>query len=160
MDAPVPTAHARLHLRASSAEPTRLLSALGEYVEKSGLEPALLQLVWVRASQVNGCAYCLQLHTAEAIAAGERTERLFQLEAWAESPVFTERERAALAWTDAVTLVSQTHVPDAVFERARKVFSEKELVDLTWAVGEINLWNRLMVSFRTPPPIPQKPAAP
>ncbi len=121
------------------------------YVHGAGLEPALLELVKVRASQINGCAYCLDMHTKDARAGGEKEQRLYAVAAWHEAPFFTERERAALAWTEAVTLVGGTHVPDEAYEAARKQFKEKELVDLTLAIVAINGWNRLAVAFRTVP---------
>lgn len=114
----------------------------------SGLEPSLLHLIEMRASQINGCAYCLDMHSKDARALGETEQRLYGLDAWREAPYYTDRERAALAWTEAVTLVSQTHVPDEVYEEARKQFSEAELVNLTLAVAQINTWNRLSISFR------------
>lgn len=122
---------------------------LETYVHGAGLEPALLELVKVRASQINGCAWCLDMHTKDARARGETEQRLYAVAAWQEAPFFTERERAALAWTEAVTLISGTHVPDEAFDAARKQFGEKELVDLTLAVIAINGWNRLNVAFRT-----------
>src|SRR5207253_11070960 len=106
------------------------LHRLHEHVKASGLEPALLELVKMRASQINGCAYCLDMHSKDARAAGEMEQRLYALNAWREAPFYSERERAALAWTEAVTLVSQDHVPDSVYQTARQQFSEKELVDL------------------------------
>ncbi len=121
-----------------------------DYVEQSGLELSLLDLVLTRASQLNHCAYCLDMHTKDALASGESEQRLHLLAAWEEASVFTERERAALAWTEAVTLVAQDHVPDAVYERVRPHFSERELLGLTMAIIEINCWNRVNVSFRTP----------
>ncbi len=121
------------------------------YVHGAGLEPALLELVRIRASQINGCAYCLDMHTKDARQRGEKEQRLYAVAAWHEAPFFTERERAALAWTEAVTLVSQTHVPDQAYEAARRHFGEKELVDLTLAIVAINGWNRLAVAFRTVP---------
>lgn len=127
------------------------MRGLGEYTSHSSLEPRLLELVKTRASQINGCAYCLDMHTKDALAMGESAQRLFTLSAWRETPFFSERERAALAWTEAVTLVGETHVPDDVYELARKCFSEKELVDLTLAVIAINGWNRFAISFRTVP---------
>ncbi len=132
---------------------SRAFSSLDTYLAQCGLESRLLQLVNLRASMLNGCAYCLQMHSHEAMELGERPERLFQLGAWGESPVFTAREKAALAWTDAVTHVSQDHVPDEVFTGARTQFSEKELVDLTWAIGAINGWNRMSIAFRGQPEI-------
>ncbi len=124
---------------------------LEEYVHASGLEPALVELVKVRASQLNGCAYCLDMHTKDARARGEKEQRLYAVAVWHEAPFFTERERAALAWTEAVTRVGETRVPDEVYEETRRHFSQKELVDLTLAVVAINGWNRLAVAFRTVP---------
>ena len=122
--------------------------AVERYVRECGLERGLLELVKLRASQINGCAYCVDMHTKDARANGETEQRLYAVVVWREAPFFTERERAALAWTEAVTLVSQEQVPDNVFEIARKEFSDKELVDLTMAVIAINGWNRLAISFR------------
>ncbi len=119
------------------------------YVDNSGLEPGLLELVKMRASQINGCAYCLDMHSKDARALGETEQRLYALSAWHEAPFYTDRERAALAWTEAVTLVSESHVPDNVYAEALKHFSEKELVDLTIAIIAINGWNRLAISFRS-----------
>jgi len=112
------------------------------------LEPALLNLIDIRASQINGCAYCLDMHTKDARAAGETEQRIYTLEAWRETPFFTDRERAALEWTEALTLVAETHVPDDVYERVKQQFKEDELVALTFAVMIINTWNRLNVSFK------------
>ena len=105
----------------------------------------------MRASQINGCAYCLDMHSKDARANGETEQRLYGLEAWRETPYYTEKERAALEWAESLTLVAQTHVPDEVYERARKEFSEQELVDLTYAVAAINVWNRLAISTRAVP---------
>src|SRR3712207_1424413 len=124
------------------------MMALETYVRQSGLEPSLLDLTKIRASQLNGCAFCIHMHTREARAKGESEERLYLLDAGRESPLYSERERAALAWTEAVTLVSQTHVPDDVFDEARRHFSEEELVKFTLAVATISGWNRLAISFR------------
>jgi AhpD family alkylhydroperoxidase len=134
---------------------SRAQSALDEYVRTCGLEAGLLELVKLRASMINGCSYCLQEHSLDALEGGEKVERLFQLEAWRESPVFTARERAALEWTDAVTLVHTSHVPEEIYLRARSEFSEKELVDLTWAIVAINGWNRMSITFRGQPEIPK-----
>jgi AhpD family alkylhydroperoxidase len=121
-------------------------------VERSGLERSLLELVKTRASQINGCAYCIDMHTKDARARGESEQRLYLLNAWRESgPFFSEREQAALAWTEAVTLVAEGHVPDAVYEEARRSFSDDELVNLTLAIAAINGWNRLNVALRTVP---------
>ena len=129
----------------------RAMLGLEAYVRGSGLEHGLLHLIKLRASQVNGCAYCIDMHWKDARAGGETEQRLYGLDAWRESPYYTDRERAALAWTESLTLVSQTHAPDEVFEQARAHFSEKELVDLTQAIGAINAWNRLAIGFRTEP---------
>jgi AhpD family alkylhydroperoxidase len=137
----------------SKASPAALkaMYALQVAVNASGLEPSLQELVKLRVSQINGCAFCIDMHFREAKAKGEKEERLYLLDAWRESPVYTDRERTALAWAEAVTLVSQTHVPDEVFVEARKHFDESELVNLTLAVVAINGWNRFSISFRAMP---------
>jgi AhpD family alkylhydroperoxidase len=112
------------------------------------LEHSLLRLIEIRASQINGCAYCLDMHTKDARAAGETEQRIYTLNAWRETPFFTDRERAALEWTEAVTLIAEKGVPDDVYERVKQQFNEEELVALTFAVVVINSWNRLNVSFR------------
>jgi len=122
-----------------------------KYLQKCGLEESLLNLVYLRASQINRCAYCLDMHWKDLRAAGEGEQRLYGLDAWEESPYYSDRERAALAWTEAVTNVREGHVPDEVYERARMSFSEKELADLTLAVTVINSWNRLNIAARTVP---------
>jgi AhpD family alkylhydroperoxidase len=132
---------------------------LEEYVRRSGLEPALLDLVKTRASQLNGCAYCIDMHTKDARARGESEQRLYELSAWRETPFFSPRERAALAWAEAVTLIADGHVPDDVYEEVRRSFSEKELVDLTLAIVAINGWNRLAISMRAVPGTYQPAAA-
>ncbi|MCC6483761.1 MAG: carboxymuconolactone decarboxylase family protein [Armatimonadetes bacterium] len=119
-----------------------------KYLHTTTLEPKLRELVKMRASQINGCAYCLDMHTKDAKELGETEQRMYCLPAWHECPFYTDRERAALAWTETVTLVSETGVPDEAFEKAREQFSERELVDLTLAITSINTWNRLSVSFR------------
>lgn len=133
--------------------------ALHRYVENSGLEHSLLELVKTRASQINGCAFCIDMHTKDARAAGETEQRLYALNAWRETDFYTDRERAALAWTESLTLISQTHAPDADYETARSEFSETELVNLTLAIITINGWNRLAIAFREEPgnyqPMPQ-----
>jgi AhpD family alkylhydroperoxidase len=125
------------------------LLGLNGYLAKSPLEENLIQLIDFRVSQINGCAYCLDMHSKDLRAGGETEQRIYLLAAWRESPFYTKRERAALAWSEAVTLVSETHVPDDVYEEARKEFSEAELIDLTLAVIMINGWNRLNIAFRT-----------
>ncbi len=129
----------------------KILLDLEHYLKNCGLEPSLLDLVKMRSSQINGCAYCIDMHSKDARAAGETEQRLYELDAWRETPFYSDRERAALAWTEAVTLVSQTHVPDDVYNEARAHFSEQELVNLTLAVATINVWNRLAISFRAVP---------
>ncbi len=122
------------------------------YVRKSShLEPSLLELIKMRASQINGCAYCIDMHSKDARAAGETEQRLYALNAWRETPFFTDRERAALAWTEAVTLVSDGHVPDEIYAEARERFTEEDLVNLTMAVVAINGWNRMAIAFRAVP---------
>jgi AhpD family alkylhydroperoxidase len=142
-------------LNAYQAAPAvmKAMMALENQVVANGLEPALIELVKIRASQINGCAFCLHMHTRDARAKGEKEERIYLLDAWRESPLFSARERAALAWTEAVTLVSQTHVPDDVYEQARAEFSEEELVKLTLLVTTINAWNRFAISFRSVHPV-------
>lgn len=149
----------RLNPWKASSEAMQALLALENYVQKSGFEPALIDLVKTRASQINGCAFCIHMHTEEARGHGVSEERLYLLNAWRESPLYTERERAALAWTEAVTLVSQTHVPEAVYEEAREQFDEAELVNLTLLVATINTWNRMAISFRSVHPIKSAHAA-
>jgi len=129
-------------------EAVRALWAVERYTRQCGLEPALVDLVKLRASMINGCAYCVDMHTKDARAAGESEQRLYAVSVWREAPFFTPRERAALAWTDAVTEVSKDHVPDEVYRVAREHFDEKQLVDLTVAIGAINTWNRIAISFR------------
>ncbi len=126
------------------------LIALQRQVDASGLEPALLELVKIRASQINGCAFCLDMHTKDARAKGETEQRIYALSAWREAPFFSDRERAALDWTDSVTRVGDTHVPDEVYARVRASFTEPEVVALTFAVVTINAWNRLATAFRAP----------
>ncbi len=128
-----------------------VLGTLMVYVRKSGLETSLLDLVNLRVSILNGCAYCIDAHTKDARTNGETEQRLYALAAWERAPFYTERERAALAWTDAVTLINETNVPDEVFNRAREYFTEKELVDLTVAIISVNGWTRLATSFRLVP---------
>ena len=130
----------------------KAMAGLQQYVENSGLEHNLLELVKMRASQLNGCAYCLDMHSKDARAAGETEQRLYLLNAWREAPFYTERERAALAWTEALTRISKTKdVPDSLYEEVRAQFSEKELVDLSLAIVAINGWNRLAIPFRSEP---------
>jgi AhpD family alkylhydroperoxidase len=131
-------------------ESAKAVRALDQYVRGSELEPALVELVKVRASLMNGCAYCVDLHTKDARARGETEQRLFAVPVWRETPFFNPRERAALAWTEAVTDIARGGVSDALYDEARERFTDKELVDLTVAVIAINAWNRLGVTFRPP----------
>ncbi len=140
----------RLSYSKAAPEGIEILQKLESYIKKAGLEPDLVELVKLRASQINGCAYCIDMHTKDARSQGESEQRLYGVSAWRESPFYSERERTALAWTEAVTQVGKDHVPDEVYEQAREHFTEKELVDLTLAVIAINSWNRLAISFRTP----------
>ena len=117
---------------------------------QASLDRSLFALIEIRASQINGCAYCIDMHTKETRAAGETEQRIYALNAWRETPFFTDRERAALEWTEAVTRVADTHVPDEVYERMSAQFSEEEMVALTIGVAVINSWNRLVISFRPP----------
>ncbi len=133
------------------------MRGLETYVRRCGLEGPLLELVRMRASQINGCAYCIDMHSKDARAAGETEQRLYALSAWEEAPFYTDRERAALAWTEAVTRVSETRIPDEVFEHARRFFDEAELVNLTLAIVAINGWNRLAIGFRVVPGTYQPP---
>ncbi|GCE45448.1 AhpD family alkylhydroperoxidase [Thermosporothrix hazakensis] len=142
--------NARIQITKVAPAAYRAVFQLEKYVRESGLERSLLELVRLRASQINGCAYCVDMHTKDARAAGETEQRLYLVSAWHEATCFTDRERAALEWTEAVTLVSETHVPDDVYERVKQHFTDEELVNLTVAISAINVWNRLNVSFRTP----------
>jgi AhpD family alkylhydroperoxidase len=127
------------------------MDALDRYLQQCGLEKPLLMLVQLRASQINGCAYCLDMHWKDLRASGEREQRLYSLDAWRECPYYTDRERAALHWTETVTHVADGQVPDAVYEAVRPHFSEKELADLTLAIATINAWNRLSIAARLTP---------
>ena len=124
---------------------------LENYLHDSGLELPLLHLIKLRASQINGCAYCMDMHWKDLRAIGENEQRLYGLDAWRESPYYSDRERAALAWTEAVTRITDGHVPDQVYEEVRPQFTEKELADLTLAVATINAWNRLAIASRSEP---------
>jgi AhpD family alkylhydroperoxidase len=127
------------------------MEALDDYVEGCALEPLLKELVRMRASQLNGCAYCLDMHSKDARAQGETEQRLYTLSAWRETPFFSPRERAALWWTEEITLVGETHASDAAYEEVRQHFSEEELVNLTLTIIMINGWNRLAIGFRSQP---------
>lgn len=141
----------RIDSRRTNPKVRQHLLAMEAYLHGSSLGDRLLHLVKTRASQINGCAQCLDMHTQDARAEGESEQRLYTLSAWRETPFFDDRERAALEWTEAVTLVSETHVPDEVYESVKQHFTEQELMDLTLAVALINTWNRLNVAFRSVP---------
>jgi AhpD family alkylhydroperoxidase len=140
----------RLDYSKAAPDGTGILRQLERYLKNAGLEPDLLELVRLRASQINGCAYCIDMHTKDARSHGESEQRLYGVTAWREMPFYSERERAALAWCETVTLIGEGRVPDEIYSLARNHFTERELVDLTLAVIAINSWNRLAISFRTP----------
>lgn len=140
----------RLNYLAAAPGARDALLQVSEYIHGCGLEESLLGLVFLRASQINGCAFCIDMHWKDLRALGQSEEALYMLNAWREAPGYTERERAALAWTEAVTLVTQGHVPDEVYDAARIQFSDTELANLTLAIGVINSWNRLSIAFRVP----------
>src|SRR5262245_1397288 len=143
----------RLNAKAIAPDAYNALRNLQTYVDACGLEKPLIELIKVRASQINGCAFCIAMHTADAVKGGEGHVRLHLLTAWRETTLVTARERAALALTEAVTLVADTQVPDEVYDVVRQQFSDKELVDLAYAIFAINAWNRLAITFRMQPPV-------
>lgn len=149
----------RLEYFSKAPELMQAVLGLNKAVEESGLERSLLHLIKLRASQINGCSYCVDMHTHEAREDGESEQRLYLVAAWKESPLFTERERAAFAWTEAVTLISQAGVRDELYAAMLKHFSEAELVKLTVAIAMINTWNRLSISFHTIHPVRTNRAA-
>lgn len=139
----------RLNIAAVSPAAYRSMLGLERFIHESSIEPKLVHMLKMRASQINGCAYCLDMHSKDARAEGETEQRLYALDAWRETSFYTERERAALEWTESLTKIGEGHVPDEVYERARKQFSEKELVELTMIAVAINGWNRISIGFRT-----------
>ncbi|AIY41754.1 4-carboxymuconolactone decarboxylase domain/alkylhydroperoxidase AhpD family core domain protein [Collimonas arenae] len=144
---------ARIDFYTASPEVMKAMIALEGAVNKLGLEPSLLELVKLRASQINGCAFCIDMHTADARKAGETERRLYGVTAWRETPFFTARERAALAWTESLTLIAQTHVPDEDYNLVRAQFNDAEMVNLSLAINTINSWNRLAIAFRKMPAV-------
>jgi AhpD family alkylhydroperoxidase len=140
----------RLDYSKAAPDGVGVLRQLERYLKKAGLEPDLVELVKLRASQINGCAYCIDMHTKDARSHGESEQRLYGVTAWREMPFYSERERAALDWTESVTRISEGQVPEEIYHRVKQHFTEEELVDLTLAVIAINSWNRLAISFRTP----------
>jgi AhpD family alkylhydroperoxidase len=143
---------ARLNPYAAAPKTMELVAAIEPQIVASGLEHSLIELVKTRASQINGCAFCIHMHTKDARAHGETEERLYLLNAWRESSLYTDRERAALAWTEALTLISETHAPDDVYQEVRKHFNETETVNLTVLIGVINTWNRIAIGVRSQHP--------
>jgi AhpD family alkylhydroperoxidase len=141
----------RIDYRRFSPEALQAMLALEKHLAGCGLDHKFMHLLKLRASQMNGCAYCIDMHSIDARAAGETEQRLYALDAWRETPFFDDRERAALAWIEAVTLVAQSHVPDDVCDDARKHFSEQELIDLTYLAATINAWNRIAIATRAVP---------
>jgi AhpD family alkylhydroperoxidase len=149
----------RLDAYAVAPDAINAVRGIEAYIRGCGLEPSLIELVKMRASQINGCAFCLDMHSRDARKRGETEQRLYLLDAWREVPLYSPRERAALAWTEALTRVADTHAPDEDYAELRRHFSEKEIVDLTTLIGTINLWNRLAIGFRAQPPIERAKAA-
>jgi AhpD family alkylhydroperoxidase len=129
----------------------KALLGLEAYVANSSVDATLLHLVKMRASQMNGCGYCIDMHSKDALAAGETAQRLLGLDAWREAPYYTDRERAALEWTEALTFIAESHADDPIYDRVRAVFSEQEVVDLTCAITAINMWNRVAIASRVEP---------
>lgn len=142
---------ARLNFYKSNPDAMRVMTTLEDRIQKSGLEKSMVELVRLRASQINGCAFCMNVHTSDARKGGESEQRLATLSAWRETPFFNDRERAALAWTESVTRVAETRVPDEVWEQIKPHFTPAELVDLTLLVNTINAWNRFAIAFRKLP---------
>src|SRR4029079_630500 len=148
----------RMNYYQAAPETIKALRAVETQIPRSGLEKSLIELVKTRASQINGCAYCIYVHTADARKQGETEERLYVLNAWRESSLYTDRERAALAWTEALTLIAETRAPDDLYEDVRAHFSESETVNLTMLISAINAWNRIAISFRAVHPVKAKAA--
>jgi AhpD family alkylhydroperoxidase len=148
----------RMNFYQAAPDAIKALITLETQIQSCGLEQSLIELVKTRASQINGCAFCINMHTQDARKHGETEQRLYLLNAWREAPLYTDRELAALAWTEAVTLISETHAPDDVYDGVRNHFSEVETVNLTMLIGTINIWNRLAITFRAVPPVKAKAA--
>ncbi len=144
----------RLNPATAAPDAYKAMVALEKYIQGSGLESSLIELVKMRASQINGCAFCLDMHSKDARARGETEQRLYLLNAWRESPLYTDRERAALGWTEALTLVAQTHAPDPDYAAVKSHFNDAEQVNLTLLIGAINTWNRIAIGFRMLHPTP------
>ncbi len=149
----------RMNFQQAAPETVKALITLEMQIQSSGLEQSLIELVKTRASQINGCAFCINMHAQDARKHGETEQRLYLLDAWREAPAYTDRERAALAWTEAVTLISETRAPDEAYNEVRAHFSDAETVNLTMLIATINAWNRLAIAFRAVPPIKMSAAA-
>ena len=141
----------RMNYKRAAPGGVKALLDMERYLDTCGLEQGLMDLVKLRASQINGCAYCIDMHSKDLRANGESEQRLYELDAWQETPFYSERERAALLWTEAVTRVADTHVPDSVYEQVRQQFDEAELVNLTFVISTVNVWNRILISTRREP---------
>jgi AhpD family alkylhydroperoxidase len=142
---------ARLDYKRISPDGYKAMAQIGAFVRQSGLNPQLVELIKIRASQMNGCAFCIDMHTKDARANGETEQRIYALDAWRETPFFTDKERAALGWTEAITNIQQGHAPEAVYQELSRHFSEAERVHLTYAITTINAWNRIAIAFRLVP---------
>jgi AhpD family alkylhydroperoxidase len=142
---------ARMQYWSAAPGAVEAMRGVNRYLGESGLDRRLMELVYLRVSQINGCAFCLEMHSRELRKLGERDERLDLVAGWREAPVFDEREKAAFAWAEALTHISASHAPDDVYERVRAAFSDKGLADLTFAIAQINSWNRIAIGFRVPP---------
>jgi AhpD family alkylhydroperoxidase len=141
----------RLSYWTLAPEAVKRMMAINAYLAESSIEPGLRHLIWLRVSQMNGCAYCVDLHAHEALRDGESLQRLTCLVAWAETPLFSDRERSALAWAEALTKVAETRAPDEVYDAVRAQFDDKELIDLTLMIASMNAWNRMSIGFRRQP---------
>jgi AhpD family alkylhydroperoxidase len=146
----------RMNFYQAAPDTMKALMALEEQIQSTGLEKSLIELVKIRASQINGCAFCINMHSEDARKRGETEQRIYLLNAWRESPLYSDRERAALGWTEAVTLIADTHAPDDVYEQVRAQFSDEETVNLTMLIGAINAWNRIAIAFRAVHPVKVK----
>ena len=149
----------RMNYYQAAPDTIKALMALETQIQSTGLEKSLIELVKIRASQINRCAYCINMHTEDARKRGETEQRIYLLDAWRESPLYSDRERAALAWTESVTLIAQTHAPDDIYEQVRAQFSDEETVNLTMLIATINAWNRLAISFRAIHPVKVRTSA-
>lgn len=141
----------RMNYPKAAPDAFKAMMGMEAYLHQCGLEPSLLHMLKLRASQINGCAYCIDMHWQDSRAAGESEQRLYALDAWRDSPFYTDRERAALAWCEALTNIARTHAPDEDFAAVRAHFDDKQLADLSWVIAAINAWNRMAIAFRAVP---------